>query len=964
MKPFLNGLKNGLKNVPMNTLLNPFLHALKKPFRLTPVSRAWGAGLLTATLCAPLAAAVLPPGTLNDGNSALPPSLADANSTAQETTAPELRPLLAVGVVEGRINLRHLQSGAVQATRSNDGFDEELRLFARSFNDGKADVAGRAAFFLKGKIRGDQLLTVAYDSDKATRERMFRDIQPEQFYPVYGDSSVRAFEAQSSQRFYLRIDDQKSYLLYGDVSTQGAGEARSLGQYSRSFTGVQEHFENASANVNGYVSRDALKQVIDEFPARGISGPYSVSNPNGLSNSERVEIITRDRNQPAVVLKSVPLARFVDYEFEPFSGRLLFKAPVPSLDANFNPVSVRVTYEVDQGGQKFWLGALDGQFKFNDALEIGGSWVEDHNPLAPYQLRSLNATAKLGPHTYVLAELAQSNSRGAAPDNVLAAGKNQGQGQRIELRHSDGDLNLRVHAGKTDAAFNNPAATLNGGRAEAGAKVQYALNEHNRLSAELLRSEDSSSHGLREGASLAYEHDFSSIFKLQLGVRQSKETLQAASASSVGIGALNNATVGSPLGSPSTITLSAPAGAVNASTAAGATPVDNTTLRARVTAKLPDTGAGAGASLYGEYEQDLHSAVKQAAALGGDYVFAERARLYGRHEFISSLSGVYGLNNAQHQRATVLGLDTSTPADGQLFSEYRLRDALAGRDAEAAVGLRNQWRIRPGLRLSTGFERLHTFAGTQHAATAVTTGIDYTADPLWKGSARLEARHDAAATTWLNTVSAARKLDSDWTLLARNLLSLADNKTTGDKLQDRFQLGVAYRDSVSNKSNALARYEFKHERDDSALAASSPSASNTASQRSVHIVSGHADRQLSQPLWLEGHVASKWLTERVDGVPSRYTAHQVGTRSTYDMTETWDLGLIANVLFTPGARSRQYGVGAETGYRLHNNLWLSVGYNFSGFSDKDLEGSESTSKGVFMRLRFKFDERLFSSAGG
>ena len=101
---------------------------------------------------------------------------------------------------------------------------------------------------------------------------------------------------------------------------------------------------------NLFASHDSLRQVIDEFAALGISGPYPVSNPNGVSGTERVEIITRDRNQPALVLSAVPLTRFTDYEFEPFSGRLLFRRPVPALDERLNPVSIRVTYEVDAGG--------------------------------------------------------------------------------------------------------------------------------------------------------------------------------------------------------------------------------------------------------------------------------------------------------------------------------------------------------------------------------------------------------------------------------------------------------------------------------------------------------------------------------------------------------------------------------------------------------------------------------------
>ena len=129
--------------------------------------------------------------------------------------------------------------------------------------------------------------------------------------------------------------------------------------------------------VNVFASHDSLRQVIDEYAARGISGPYPVSNPNGVSGTERVEIITRDRNQPALVLSAVQLTRFTDYEFEPFSGRLLFRMPVPSLDERLNPVSIRVTYEVDAGGDKSWVGGGNVQMRFGSSLQVGGSWIED-----------------------------------------------------------------------------------------------------------------------------------------------------------------------------------------------------------------------------------------------------------------------------------------------------------------------------------------------------------------------------------------------------------------------------------------------------------------------------------------------------------------------------------------------------------------------------------------------------------
>ena len=56
-----------------------------------------------------------------------------------------------------------------------------------------------------------------------------------------------------------------------------------------------------------------------------------------VENSERVELLVRDRNQPSLIIQTTPVQRFSDYEIEPLTGRLLLKGPLPSLDPNFNP---------------------------------------------------------------------------------------------------------------------------------------------------------------------------------------------------------------------------------------------------------------------------------------------------------------------------------------------------------------------------------------------------------------------------------------------------------------------------------------------------------------------------------------------------------------------------------------------------------------------------------------------------
>ena len=93
---------------------------------------------------------------------------------------------------------------------------------------------------------------------------------------------------------------------------------------------------------------------------------------------------------------------------------------------------------------------------------------------------------------------------------------------------------------------------------------------------------------------------------------------------------------------------------------------------------------------------------------------------------------------------------------------------------------------------------------------------------------------------------------------------------------------------------------------------------------------------------------------------SRFNAQLLAGRVVYDVSENWDVGVLAATQFGQSG-AKQYAAGAEVGYLLQQNLWLSAGFNVSGFKgDSDLTGYEYVQRGFYLRLRFKFDETLLS----
>ena len=82
----------------------------------------------------------------------------------------------------------------------------------------------------------------------------------------------------------------------------------------------------------------------------------------------------------------------------------------------------------------------------------------------------------------------------------------------------------------------------------------------------------------------------------------------------------------------------------------------------------------------------------------------------------------------------------------------------------------------------------------------------------------------------------------------------------------------------------------------------------------------------------------------------------------YDLTRKWDIGLHASALHQWDNGQLQYRSGLSAGYSPATNFWISLGYNFTGFSDKDLSGSDHTAQGAFLKFRFKFDQNSIKDA--
>ncbi|MGE6328007.1 hypothetical protein [Psychrobacter pacificensis] len=859
----------------------------------------------------------------------------------------KLRPLIAVGIVEGAISLKDFDGSNI--TDAQGAFEQELHEI--SGNDDYS-ATGRAAMFLKGKVRGDYLLTLAYDSDKKG-ERLFRDIEPGEYYPVYGDSSAKGFDAQSTSKLYVRLDKGRSFAMYGDLKTQiDNDEGIELGQYNRTLTGLKAQFEDNNTRVTAFLAETSTSQRVNETRGLGISGPYPLAENFDavLENSEIVEVITRDANNPGLIISRETLTRFADYEIDPISRSLYLKSPIASQDLEGNPIYIRVTVEVDEGGEDYLVGGIAAKQQLTNKVAIGGSYINSDDPLNKEELASVNSVIKFNDKLKLVAEYAMNKAENPnfQPSNQINTtelddNNVEGNALRVELDFDNKkDTRAKAYYNDADEGFVTGASPLTAGRTESGVEVIHTFNDKKTaLKLEGVRTKDHTTDASREGVQASIEQRLSENVVGEIGVRYYKQDASAASRNTQAATDVVDVT-DDTLFNDDIINQSA----LNSVSDADKD-IEGTTVRARITSRLPKLN---NSLVFAEYEQDIENSSRNATSIGGETPIGGLGRLYARHDLINSLSGSYGLDDTDERQRTVVGFDVNYMKDGKVYSEYRMRDAISAREAEAAIGLKNKWYVQEGLTLNTLLERVESLEGEENnTATAAGFGVEYLAKENYKASGRVEKRWGETSDTLLGSAGIAYRYTDEITLLAKDTYSRIDYND-GDRTINRFQLGAAYRDYDSNQLDMLAKLEYRLDDNNTG---------DDTYQKDTTVWSWNGNYHPTRALSLSGRYAGKYTEYEADNITSDNTAHAVYGRGLYDISERWDVGLQAGTYWNKQADDLSYMLGAEVGYSPMTNLWLSLGYNFMGFEDEDIAYDDSTQEGAYFRLRFKFDENLF-----
>ncbi|MDH3433900.1 MAG: OmpA family protein, partial [Gammaproteobacteria bacterium] len=352
---------------------------------------------------------------------------ADREQELRAWIEPAPRDWILVGFAEGTLGYNTLKDNMVIAAES--GFEDD------------AYTDGEVSFFAKGQVKGDYLLTLAYQSDIDEDEsdrQLFGTVDPDSYYTLYGDTTEQRFEAASRRGLFLKIERREFYALFGDYQT--GLTVTELSRYDRSLNGLRSEYHGEQFAYNAFASDTDKAFVRDEINGDGTSGLYYLSASPIVINSDKIELQTRDRFRSEVILETQSLTQHLDYSIDYNTGAILMKRPVPSRDGNFNPIYIVANYETPQTtGENISAGGRGSWSTEDGRIEVGASIIHQGTEGNTVDLLGADLRVKLNEQTEFRAELATTDNDVAGRNTGMLASVDH-QSENIELRASYQEL--------------------------------------------------------------------------------------------------------------------------------------------------------------------------------------------------------------------------------------------------------------------------------------------------------------------------------------------------------------------------------------------------------------------------------------------------------------------------------------------------------------------------------------------
>jgi hypothetical protein len=837
---------------------------------------------------------------------------------------------------------------------------------------------GRLAFYGKAKLRGKYLVTAQADTTqrdlgrlfngftRADPQDIFRRLDPDLYYPTYGDDSTTYRDVDTMGRFYLRMDWDKNQALWGNFATGITGTE--YGQYVRSLYGAALHWRSRNANAWGdpgtelrvFASEAQTAPGHSEFIGTGGS-LYYLRHTDVLPGSDRVVLEVRDRTTGRVEQR-IELLRGADYEIDELQGRILLTRPLAQITRHNVPGITRDT-PLDGFEQRLivdyeWVpsnfdadqitAGVRGKHWFGNHVGVGLTYVDENRAGEDYTLMAADLTLQAGKGTYLKLEHSKTEATSAPvffSDNgglsflqLNPEGPREGEASAVEARVNFQELGWTEQEWSAGAWWRQVDAGYSISRFDTGLEIEeYGAEVLGRFTPNL---------GLHARYSKA-ERGGETLTQMQLNLdwrltefsgltaelRRIEETRSTGEATGT-LGALRYThRFGTALDvyGIAQLTLDDDSGRYADN--------DAYSLGARYNfADLSSLGAEVTTGDRGD-----------AATVSGEWRMSPQHSFYGGYTVSTDSTEYHSLFNPTRQNGWTFGQRWRLSNQVNLFNESqflktRNESGLAhtfGMDFYPAIG----WNL--GFTLSDG--ELTNASGGQIDRQAISLSGGRTSQATdWQS--KLEWRRDSGAerrTQWISTNRLMHRINESWRIAAR--FNYAD---TDDELNPaagaRFiegNFGFAYRPWDSSRWALFGRYTYLYD------LATLGQIGGAQYDQKTQILAFEGVYRLNHHWELAGKLARREGEVRF----GRGTGDWFDSATTfaagqirYELREKWHaLGEYRWLDVKDGGTRQGFLVGVDRD--LNRNFRIGAGYNFTDFSD-DLTNFDYDHKGWFVNF--------------
>jgi flagellar motor protein MotB len=854
---------------------------------------------------------------------------------------------------------------------------------------------GQLAFYLNGKVSQNWHLTASADTREGpvkdlfnnfldkTPDELFRRINPDYYYPSFGDDGTVEETAPTLGKFYVKASHGQDYGMWGNFRADYV--ANDLAHVDRGLYGADAHFGSAPTtsfgerriSVDGFAAQPGTLPAYEAFLGTGGS-IYFLHHQDILTGSESVSIEVRDKVSN-IVTGVVNLRPNVDYDIDYIQGRLLLSEPLSAtagdnllvrtsgLSGDESFLVVRYEYtpgldtlsQVAVGGQgSYWLNnyvKLGLTANSNDGDTAGNLGAADVT-----LRKSANSWLKVqgGRTTGLLSPSLQSNDGGFSfqgPDDQSFASSKAGA-YRADLSLGLSDF-LPGHEGhfqfyeqKIDAGYTAPGQMTLKDTQQYGGIFKMPVTPRLTLMAKGdQRTEDQGLASRAVELDLAYK--LTNRWSFSAGVRDDMRKDNSPVVPLTQEQGERTDAVAQVKFSPSD-TWSAYGFAQDTVATSDGRP-DNSRI-----------GLGGSYRLTKRFKIDGEASegdLGPGGKIGTTFLYSERTSLYLNYALENERMDNDLLVQSGSWGNLVSGVKTRLSDSSSIYAEERYQTGAGQNGLTHAAGINLVTKERWNFGGSGEFGKLfdsETGAATNRKAAGIHIG--YGLDKI-QFSTAIEFRRDDVEqpdlTHILETVLLLRnnfkyQLSPSWRVLGKLDYSIS-NSTLGDFSAGGYTEGVvgyAYRPVRNDRLNALVKYTYFY----NVPTADQLGAQNTATQflQKSHIAALDVTYDLTANWSVGGKYAYRLGEASVDLVQPTFfddTAQLAVLRVDWQFLKQWDSLAEVRQLSLPDINQNSRGVLAAFYRRISKNLKAGVGYNFTGFSD-DLTDLNYNHKGVFFNI--------------